>query len=193
MLQIVWFKRDLRVFDNEALCLAAERGPVLPLYIIEPELWQQSDMAGRHWGFVRECLQDLQQQLAGLGQALVIRRGEALDVLGELLRQYPAKGLWSHQDPELASVPDQWIHMPWQMPGSEQVRCGTRIGRDYPMPLVDHLGAAREARQRIQAARRSHDTREQSRSIYTRHGSRCRPPIKAGKTARRAGLLSDGP
>ena len=31
--------RDLRVDDNAALSEAVERGPVLPLYILEPDLW----------------------------------------------------------------------------------------------------------------------------------------------------------
>ena len=33
---IVWFKRDLRVHDHRPLEAAALRGPVLPLYIVEP-------------------------------------------------------------------------------------------------------------------------------------------------------------
>jgi deoxyribodipyrimidine photo-lyase len=36
--QLVWFKRDLRVFDHAPLAQAARRGPVLPLYIAEPGL-----------------------------------------------------------------------------------------------------------------------------------------------------------
>lgn len=41
MIELVWFKRDLRVHDHAALAAAVASGrPVLPLYIIEPELWQ---------------------------------------------------------------------------------------------------------------------------------------------------------
>ena len=39
-LQIVWFKRDLRIVDHQPLEAAVERGLVLPLYVVEPELWQ---------------------------------------------------------------------------------------------------------------------------------------------------------
>ena len=52
--QLVWFKRDLRVHDHAPLLEAARRGPVLCLYVIEPGLWQQPDMAAQHLGFVRE-------------------------------------------------------------------------------------------------------------------------------------------
>jgi deoxyribodipyrimidine photo-lyase len=44
-MNIVWFKRDLRIVDHEALVQASERGPLLPLYIFEPELWKEPDMS----------------------------------------------------------------------------------------------------------------------------------------------------
>ena len=37
-MQIVWFKRDLRLFDNEAFKKACDKGPILPLYIFEEDL-----------------------------------------------------------------------------------------------------------------------------------------------------------
>ncbi|MEP4997688.1 deoxyribodipyrimidine photo-lyase, partial [Pseudophaeobacter sp.] len=51
-MQVVWFKRDLRVVDHAALACAARAGPVLPLYVVEPDLWQQPDASPRHWGFI---------------------------------------------------------------------------------------------------------------------------------------------
>ena len=36
-LQLVWFKRDLRVVDHRPLVEAQQLGPVLPLYVVEPE------------------------------------------------------------------------------------------------------------------------------------------------------------
>jgi deoxyribodipyrimidine photo-lyase len=41
--QVVWFKRDLRVRDHEPLTEAAKRGPVVPLYVVEPALWKLPD------------------------------------------------------------------------------------------------------------------------------------------------------
>ena len=79
---ILWFKRDLRVADHPALALAARAGaPVLPLYIVEPDLGRQPDADARHYGFLRECLVDLRDQLARIGLRLVIRVGEAAPVL----------------------------------------------------------------------------------------------------------------
>ena len=44
---LVWFKRDLRMHDHPALSLAAGLGPVLPVYVVEPELWMQPDASAR--------------------------------------------------------------------------------------------------------------------------------------------------
>ena len=51
MVEVVWFKRDLRIHDHEPLTLAAKKGPVLPIYIFEPDLWLQPDMSLRQYLF----------------------------------------------------------------------------------------------------------------------------------------------
>ncbi len=96
--QIVWFKRDLRVQDHRPLAEAARNGPVLPLYIAEPGLWAQPDAAGRHWDFIRESLAELRADLADLGAPLVIRVGEAPAVLARLTERLPVAAVWSHEE-----------------------------------------------------------------------------------------------
>ncbi len=97
-LNIVWFKRDLRIVDHRPLFEAAQLGPVLPLYIVEPELWAQPDASGRQWAFAAESLGELQQALAALGQPLCILQGEAVSILQRLHRQHGIAGLWSHEE-----------------------------------------------------------------------------------------------
>ena len=94
-LQIVWFKRDLRVADHAPLTEAARRGPVLPLYVVEPDLWSEPDASGRQWAFVREALDALRADLAALGRPLVVRTGEVVRVLEGL---GPFAALWSHEE-----------------------------------------------------------------------------------------------
>ena len=66
---LVWFKRDLRLTDHAALFHAAKQGiAVLPVYIVEPDYWQQPDVSLRHWAFVAEALTALQQQLTAQPQ-----------------------------------------------------------------------------------------------------------------------------
>ena len=40
--------------------------------------------------------------------------------------------------PELAGVPDRFIHEPWKMDEQTQRDAGCMIGTDYPAPVVDH-------------------------------------------------------
>ena len=79
--QVVWFKRDLRVVDHAPLLSAARRGPLLCLYVIEPGLWQQADAAHQHYAFTLECLRDLYSTLRAHGLRLHVRHGEVCEVL----------------------------------------------------------------------------------------------------------------
>ncbi len=97
-LQVVWFKRDLRIHDHRPLADAAARGPVLPLYIVEPGLWHEPDAAARHWQFIAECIDELNSDLAALGQPLVIRIGNAVDVLEKVRSANGIDCLWSHEE-----------------------------------------------------------------------------------------------
>ena len=97
-MNIVWFKRDLRIHDHTALAVAVKSAAVLPLYIIEPDLWKQPDMSYRHYEFLREALSELDLELTKLGQPLIIKTGDAVSVLEELSRKYSVTALYSHQE-----------------------------------------------------------------------------------------------
>jgi len=47
--------------------------------------------------------------------------------------------------PELARLPDAWIHEPWNAPRAVLAAAGVRLGRDYPAPIVNHDTARRQA------------------------------------------------
>ena len=95
---IVWFKRDLRVADHRALVEAARRGPVLPLYIVEPDLWREPDASARQWQFIAELLIELDSALAKLGQPLIVRVGRVVDVLDDIRTSHGIVSLWSHEE-----------------------------------------------------------------------------------------------
>jgi len=97
-LQVVWFKRDLRVRDHAALSRAAEMGPVLPLYLFEPAVVCAPDFDELHYQFIRGCLVELKNALAGMGQPLIVRMGEATHVLDGIHRQWRIQKLWSHEE-----------------------------------------------------------------------------------------------
>ncbi len=97
---IVWFRRDLRLHDNEALVDAMNHGDeVLPVYIFDPREWQGSlpltglPKIGSHRAqFILESVADLRQNLRERGADLIVRTGHPEDVLPELSKQ--CRGSW---------------------------------------------------------------------------------------------------
>lgn len=57
-----------------------------------------------------------------------VTQGERFDAAGDYVRQWV---------PELASLPDEWIHQPAAAPREVLAQAGVRIGVDYPQPIVD--------------------------------------------------------
>lgn len=96
--QLVWFKRDLRVDDHAPLSKAAERGPVLPLYVIEPEYWQLDDSSERQQDFVAECVHDLDRALEALGLQLSIELGSVVECLVKLHRDLGIAAIHAHEE-----------------------------------------------------------------------------------------------
>lgn len=71
-MQIVWFRRDLRVLDNRALTAAMEsREPVIALYISTPEQWLQHHLSARQSDLLFRRLGELQKQLRALNIPLI--------------------------------------------------------------------------------------------------------------------------
>ena len=97
-MNVLWFKRDLRIEDHEALKKAEKLGPILPIYIFEPKLWQQPDMSYRHYVFLQECVSELDRSLNSLGQKLIIKIGNAVDVFDDIQKRHRVQTLWSHQE-----------------------------------------------------------------------------------------------
>ncbi|GEN26554.1 deoxyribodipyrimidine photo-lyase [Halovibrio variabilis] len=97
-IQVVWFKRDLRIHDHAPLANAAMAGPVLPVFAIEPGQWQALDSALRHWQFAADSLTDLSSALATIGLPLCIWQGDILTLLNALKARYSHITLHSHQE-----------------------------------------------------------------------------------------------
>ena len=97
-IQVVWFKRDLRIHDHAPLSNAAAAGSVLPVFAIEPGQWQAPDSALRHWQFAADSLVDLSHALETLGLPLCIWQGDIIDLLNALKTNYGEFALHSHEE-----------------------------------------------------------------------------------------------
>ena len=96
--QVVWFKRDLRVQDHNALASAAARGPVLPLYVVEPDYWALDDVSRRQYEFLAGSIRDLRTSLKSIGASLVIRVGDTVGVLEDILGTHGKFDLHAHEE-----------------------------------------------------------------------------------------------
>ena len=95
-IQVVWFKRDLRIEDHAPLAAAAEKGAVIPLYIVEPSLVTAPDFDQLHYTFIQESIESLSEDLTNLGAPLILRVGEAVDVFQQLYDRIHFTTIWSH-------------------------------------------------------------------------------------------------
>lgn len=84
--------------------------------------------------------------------------------------------------PVLRRVPDAWLLEPWRMPEAVQVRCGVRVGVDWPQPVVDLEPATREAKARLHQRRALPEVKAGEADIVRRHGSRSRAAEQTGRT-----------
>ncbi len=65
-----------------------------------------------------------------------VLQGRKFDPRGDYVREWV---------PELAKVPDKWIHGPWEAPAGVLADAGVALGKDYPHPIVDHKSARQRA------------------------------------------------
>ena len=85
---VLWFRRDLRLGDHPALHEAAGRGAVLPLFVIDPALWQPAGAAKLAW--LASTLRALDSALDG---RLVIRLGDPSEVVPRVAREIGAESV----------------------------------------------------------------------------------------------------
>ena len=57
--------------------------------------------------------------------------------------------------PELAELPDEVIHAPWEADPMTLTAAGVTLGKDYPLPIVDHGEARKRALAAYQAIKSS--------------------------------------
>lgn len=102
VVNIFWFRRDLRLYDNAGLYHALKGdSPVLPVFIFDQNILDElEDKADRRVEFIHLALQEIQQQLVKLGSSLDVRYGKPADIYKELLREYDVKSVFTNHDYE---------------------------------------------------------------------------------------------
>jgi deoxyribodipyrimidine photo-lyase len=98
-LVLLWHRRDLRLGDNTALHVAAQRSPqVVPVFVFDPQLLQRADMAPARVAFLLQALQELQERYAQMGIPLLWRRGDPAVELRQLAAELGAQAVFWNED-----------------------------------------------------------------------------------------------
>lgn len=84
---VVYFKKDLRLVDQEAVFRTAQHPYVRYIYIFEPSFWRHPTASYKHYCFLRDCLRDLSNELLKKGRRLEVFVNEAEQVFKDLFEQ----------------------------------------------------------------------------------------------------------
>jgi deoxyribodipyrimidine photo-lyase len=93
-----WIKRDFRLFDNAALHEAKTCDQVIPLFVVEPSVWDGPDASVFHRKAQAQALQNLRLQLQKRGADLLVKTGRITSVLKEIKETYSFEKLVSYHE-----------------------------------------------------------------------------------------------
>jgi len=101
---LVWFKNDLRLHDNEALCSAiADCDTILCCYCVEPYWFKQLDLGFRkadinRFKFIEQSVKDLQGNLEDLGAQLHISSKGAVKTIPQLVEKFGINAIYAEEE-----------------------------------------------------------------------------------------------
>ncbi len=99
IINIVWFKKDLRLQDHLPLQEAISvKIPTLLLYIYEPSIMAANDIDERHYRFMYQSVMQLQQALQPISASIVMAHGEAIATINLLQQFYHIHTIFSHEE-----------------------------------------------------------------------------------------------
>jgi deoxyribodipyrimidine photo-lyase len=96
---IHWFRRDLRLGDNLALQAALHSGnPVIPLFIFDNAILKSKRSGAPPMAFLLKSLESLDESLQKHQGRLVIRRGDPVEILANMIAETGAQTLYFNRD-----------------------------------------------------------------------------------------------
>ena len=97
MNKIVWFRNDLRVFNNDAFNEATKLGNILPIFIFDKEFYKLPTSSSFHLDFLKSSLQELTKTFSKkYNSKLNIYYGETLEILSHLIDKFKINEVYSN-------------------------------------------------------------------------------------------------
>ncbi|GAB4466453.1 MAG: deoxyribodipyrimidine photo-lyase [Armatimonadaceae bacterium] len=98
---IYWFRRTIRLDDNQSLCAAiADSEHIAPVFILDPAILSRPDTGAARTRFLFESLSALHDALKARGGRLILRHGSPLAELERLVSETGATALYFAADYE---------------------------------------------------------------------------------------------
>jgi deoxyribodipyrimidine photo-lyase len=121
---LVWFRQDLRLTDNPALCEALASGrPVIPVYILDESSGARR-LGGASLWWLDKALAALATALEARGSRLILRRGDPTHQLNEIRATTGATAVyWNRLYDKHAVARDSAIKSDLTADGVEVVSC----------------------------------------------------------------------
>ena len=131
---IVLFRQDLRLHDHPALTAAAQRGEVIPVFVLDDEACGDWAMGGASRWWLKQSLLNLGSSIAQSGGELILRQGDTLIALKDIQRQSGADAIYfSRQYQPWSAATEQAINDAFSGNGVEVKR--------YPGTLLHEPGS----------------------------------------------------
>lgn len=118
---LVWFKNDLRLHDNEALCKAVlECDELVFCYSVDPAHFKELDLGFKkadinRFKFLEQSVNELQHQLEKLGAHLIISEESATSTIPQLINEFDLTDIYAEEEyasEELAVIADLKNELP---------------------------------------------------------------------------------
>jgi deoxyribodipyrimidine photo-lyase len=97
MINIFWFRRDLRIEDNHGLFEALNDSKTLPIFIFDVHILEELEKNDARVSFIHQNLQKIHKQLNG---SFKIYYGKPLEVWQEIVEKYDIKSVFFNKDYE---------------------------------------------------------------------------------------------
>ena len=102
---LVWFRRDLRLFDHAALHHALkESAQVTVIFIFDTEILAQLPRQDSRVTFIWQSLLQLKTELMAHGSDLIVRHGKATEEIPRLAKERDAAAVYVNHDYEPAAI-----------------------------------------------------------------------------------------
>ncbi|MCS6960931.1 MAG: deoxyribodipyrimidine photo-lyase [Deltaproteobacteria bacterium] len=98
-INLIYLKRDLRLYDNPVFSLAEDsKIKYSVIFIFEPEYMQQSWFDIRHYKFIYSSLVKLNESLSKFGYRVCLLFGDPVEVFSYIMGKVDLKTVFSHQE-----------------------------------------------------------------------------------------------